>query len=107
MSVGIIAGNAASITVIEASLTPSEVAANVAPAQTFTVNGVKVGDAVIVNPPSQTANIAIGNCYVSADNTLSIQFINPTAGALTPAAGTHVITVLRHEGQDAAGQVIV
>lgn len=107
MSVGIIAGNAASITVIDISLTPAQVAASVAPAQTFTVPGLKLGDCVIVNPPSQTANIAIGNCFVSAANTLSIQFINPTAGALTPAAGVHEITVIRREGNAGAGRVIV
>ncbi len=106
MSTGIIAGNTASITVIDVSLTPSEVAANVAPAETFTVSGLKTGDCVIVNPPSQTANIAIGNCYVSADDTLSIQFINPTAGALTPASGTHQVTVIRPEGTSGATRVI-
>lgn len=105
MSVGIIAGNAASISVIEASLTPAEVATVVAPAQTFTVTGVKLGDTIIVNPPAQTAGVAITNAYVSAADTISIQFVNPTAGALTPAAGTHVITVVRHEGVSALGRV--
>lgn len=105
MSTGIIAGNAASISVIDVSLTPAEVATVVAPAQTFTVPGVKAGDTIIVNPPSQTANVAITNAYVSADDTVSIQFVNPTAGALTPAAGTHTITVIRHEGVSALGKV--
>jgi hypothetical protein len=107
MSTGIIAGNAATITVVEVSLTPAEVAANVAPAQTFTVTGVKTGDTIIVTPPGQTANVAIANAYVSAADTISIQFTNPTAGALTPAAGTHKITVIRHEGLTGSGKVIV
>lgn len=106
MSVGIIAGNVASISVIEVSLTPAEVATIAAPAQTFTVPGLQVGDAVIVNPPSVTAGVAIANARVSAANTLSIQFVNPTAGALTPAAGVHIITVFRHAGTDAAGRVL-
>ena len=105
MTVGIIDGNAASISVVDVSITPAQVAANVAPAQTFTVLGVKAGDTVIVNPPAQTANIAIGNVYVSAANTVSIQFINPTAGALTPAAGVHTFTVIRHEGLTALPRV--
>lgn len=106
MGAGVIAGNAAGITVIQQTITPAEVATIVAPAQTFTVPGLKVGDAVIVNPPSQTAGVAIANAYVSAADTLSIQFVNPTAGALTPAAGVHRITVIRHEGATGAGRVI-
>lgn len=97
----------AAISVVEASLTPAEVAANVAPAQTFTVLGVKSGDVIIVTPPSQTANVTIGSAYVSAADTISVQFVNPTAGALTPAAGTHKITVIRHEGLSGSTKVIV
>jgi hypothetical protein len=106
MSVGILAGNVASITVIEQALTPAEVATIVAPAQTFTVPGLKTTDAVIVNPPGQQAGVAIANAYVSAADTLSIQFVNPTAGALTPTAGTHKITVIRMEGLVGAKRVM-
>jgi hypothetical protein len=106
MSVGIIAGNVASVSVIDVSLTPAEVATIVAPAQTFTVPGLKTTDAVIVNPPGQTAGVAICNCYVSAADTLSIQFVNPTEGALTPAAGVHRVTVFRAEGTDRAERVL-
>lgn len=105
MSTGIIAGNAASITVVDVSLTPAEVATVAAPAQTFTVPGVKTTDAIIVTPPSQTAGVTIGSTYVSAADTISVQFVNPTAGALTPAAGTHKITVIRHEGVSGATAV--
>lgn len=90
-------GNVGSISVITQSITPAEVATIVAPAQTFTVPGLKTTDAVFVNPPAQTAGVAITNAYVSAADTLSIQFVNPTAGALTPAAGTHIITVIRKD----------
>lgn len=106
MAVGIIASNVASMTIIDVSLTPAQVNSVVAPAQTFTVPGLLTTDAVMVNPPSQTAGVAIANCYVSAANTLSIQFVNPTAGALTPAAGTHRVTVFRAEGNSRAGRVL-
>lgn len=95
MSSGIIAGNVFSATVVSVSLTPAEVATITAPAQTFTVPGLRVGDAVWVTPPSVTAGVAIANARVSAADTLSIQFVNPTAGNLTPAAGTHLVTVVR------------
>lgn len=97
MSVGTISGNVYGHTVISITLTPAEVATVVAPAQTFTVPGLKVGDAVWVSPPAQTAGVAICNARVSAANTISIQFVNPTAGALTPAAGTHLISVVRRD----------
>lgn len=106
MSVTTIAGNAAGITVIDADITPASVATITAPAQTFTVPGLKVGDAVIVTPPGQTAGVAIGSARVSAADTLSIQFVNPTAGPLVPAAGVHKVTVIRHEGVAGAKRVI-
>ena len=37
----------------------------------------------------------IGGFRVSAANTLAIQYINPTAGALTPGAGTYNILAFR------------
>lgn len=97
MSVGVIAGNAASITVITATLTPTAVSTITAPAQTFTVPGLKVGDLVSVTPPSITAGAAICNARVSAADTLSIQFVNPTVGSVTPAAGLHQILVIRKD----------
>ena len=103
---GIIAGNVAGITIIQQTLTPAQVNTITAPAQTFTVPGLRVGDAVLVNPPSQTAGAAICNSYVSAADTLSIQFVNPTGGNVTPAAGVHRITVFRHEGDAGVGRVI-
>lgn len=107
MSAGIINGNVFSISVIEVSLTPTAVTTITAPAQTFTVPGVIVGDAVIVNPPGQTAGVTIGSVRVSAANTISIQFVNPTAGDVTPAAGTHIVTVIRKEGNTAASRVLL
>lgn len=102
MTVGIINGNAAGIYVIDASLTPSEVATIVTVEQDFTVTGLKVGDAVTVCPPGITAGASIVNARVKSANTLSIQFVNPTAGAVTPLAGTHRIVVYRPERGAAA-----
>jgi len=98
MTVGITNGNAAGIYVIEVSLTPAEVATIVTVEQDFTVTGLKVGDAVTVNPPGITAGASIVNSRVKAADTLSIQFTNPTAGNVTPLAGTHRIVIYRPEG---------
>lgn len=54
--------------------------------QTVTVPGLRVGDFVRVEKPTEQAGLGIGNARVSADNTLAIQFINPTAGNVTPTA---------------------
>lgn len=105
MTVGITNGNAAGIYVIEASLTPAEVATIVTVEQDFTVTGLKVGDAVTVCPPGITAGASIVCARVKSANTLSIQFVNPTAGNVTPLAGTHRIVVYRPEG-GAASSII-
>lgn len=54
--------------------------------QTFTCTGVKVGDIIIVNKPTQQAGLGICACRASAANQIAITFINPTAGNITPTA---------------------
>lgn len=79
------------------SLTPTAVAATTAPIQAFASTGIGLltTDVVLVQPPSDLAGVALANAYVSAADTLSIQFVNPTAGSLTPPAGTFLVTVIR------------
>ena len=98
MSNGITNGNATGVYVIEVSLTPAEVATIVTVEQDFTVTGVKVGDAVTVNPPGLTAGASIVNARVKSANTVAIQFTNPTVAGVTPLAGLHRIIVHRPEG---------
>lgn len=54
--------------------------------QTFTCTGVKVGDIITVNKPTQQAGLGICACRASAANQIAITFINPTAGNITPTA---------------------
>lgn len=79
------------------SLTPSAVATVTAPVQTFSATGIGLltTDTVVVTPPGTTAGVAQAAAYVSAADTLAIQFVNPTAGSLTPPAGTYLVTVFR------------
>lgn len=107
MSVGVTAGNCFSISIISQTITPAAVLTITAVEQTFTVPGVKVGDAVVVNPPGTTAGVIQGAARVSAANTIAIQYVNPTVGSVTPLAGTHTITVFRYDGTAAAGRVLV
>ena len=102
MSNGIMMGNATGIYIISASLTPASILTVTTAEQTFTVSGLKTGDHVTVNPPSITAGTGIVGVRVSAANTLAITFVNPTAGTLTPAAGTYTIAVKRPANNVAA-----
>jgi hypothetical protein len=81
-------------TVYSEDLTPASVAADTSAEQTFTVSGLVTGQAVVVNGPAPTAGTGIVNARVSAADTLALTFGNFTAAALTPAAGTYLITQL-------------
>lgn len=76
---------------IKQTITPASVAANTTAVQTFTVNGLAVGDSIDVNKPSHQAGLSIGNVFVSAANTLQIQFVNTTGSPITPASEQYII----------------
>lgn len=97
------------VQVINVSLTPLAVSTVTAPEQSFGANGVSqataatgilAGDVILaINPPSVTANVAIASFRVdsSVNDKFYIQFVNPTAGSLTPPSGTYKILVGRLE----------
>jgi hypothetical protein len=92
-------GNALNTFYIQPSITPAEVAANITAAQTFTIAGLLTTDHVTVScAAAQTAGIFVADARVSAANTLSVQFGNCTAGALTPTAGAYYVDIVRIEG---------
>jgi hypothetical protein len=91
-------GGGTSITkmkVYSQALTPASVAAATSAEQSFTVAGLTTADKVTINPPTQTNSAVPVYAYVSAADTLKIGFMNPTAGGLTPAAGTYTILAVR------------
>lgn len=80
---------------IAVNLTPASVGAATAAYQNFTVNGLRAGDTVIcVDNPISNAVAAVASRCTTA-NTLAVQFLNPTAGALTPTAGVYRFLVIR------------
>jgi len=81
--------------VVSVSFTAASVGAATAATQTVTVNGVKVGDVVSVSPPAFATAVACVAGTVTADNTISLRFVNPTAGALVPTAGTYLFRITR------------
>lgn len=76
---------------IKQVLAPVSVAANTSAVQTFTVPGVAVGDSLDVNKPSHQAGLSIGNVFVTAANTVQIQYVNTTGGAIVPATEQYII----------------
>lgn len=98
----------ASYQVVSVSWTPSAVSTITAPQQTVTVPGVKAAVAatstypaqqrdVIVSctPPSHVAGVGVCSAIVTADNTVGVQFVNPTGGPVTPAPGTWQFVIMR------------
>lgn len=83
------------IVVYSQALTPASVATIVAAEQNFTVTGLTTADKVIVNPAATGNATALCSARVSAANTLTLAYVNPTAGALTPGAGTYTIIAIR------------
>lgn len=79
-------GNIALAMLLQTTISPALVGANTTAEQTFTVNGLQVGDLVSVTKPTTQAGLGIVNSRVTAANTLGITFVNATAGGLTPTA---------------------
>lgn len=62
----------------------------------YTVNGLAVGDFVSVAATKAVGTgVSIGGAYVSAANTLSVEYINATASDVTTAADTYLVLVAR------------
>lgn len=81
------------------TISPTIINAGTCSEQTFTVTGVKVGDVITVNKPTQQAGLGVAACRASAANQIAITFFNPTAGNITPTAG-EVYKVLAYTPTD-------
>ena len=95
-------GNVAGNFILYASLTPAaSVGTNSSTVSTYTVNGLQIGDCIDLYPQqnlaTSTTYLTIGAVWVSAANTLSIQWVNSTSstGASGPTAVPFVIQVTR------------
>ena len=81
------------IVVHRPTIAPSAVAANTVEGQTFTVAGVDISDTVEVNPGINT--ILVSGAYVSAKDTLTVIFGNPTASQISPASSVWLVKATR------------
>lgn len=83
------------VAVYSQTITPASVGAATVAEQTFTVTGLTTADKVVVNAAAISNATGISGVRVSAADTLAVRFVNPTAGALTPTAGTWTIIAFR------------
>lgn len=83
------------IVVYSQTIAPASVGAATMAEQTFTVTGLTTADKVFVNPGAIANAVGVAGVRVSAANTLAVQFVNPTAGALTPTSTTWSIVAIR------------
>ena len=93
--------NVTEAVVLAVALTPVAVATVTTAEQIFDVPGVLASDFISVNPAAATAGVGIVGARASADGQIGITYVNPTAGSLTPAAGTYLIKVEHLMGQAA------
>lgn len=95
MSVGVIMGNVAAMGIATVTIDPASVATVTTAEQTFTVKGLKVGDFVYINKPSNTTGLGVVNARVSAADTLALTFMNTTAGAVDAASESYSVLWIR------------
>jgi len=76
-------GNTSFSQVILASITPAAtVTTNTSTTSTYTIQGLQLGQLVVLAPQSAVqALLTIGGVWVSAANTLSVQWINSTSSS--------------------------
>lgn len=96
-------GNILKVLTITKTFDPASVSAATSAEQDVTVTGVKVGDVVLaVNKPTATAGVGIVNARVKAADTVSLTFMNATAGAVDPASETYTFVIGRPESTSAS-----
>ena len=99
-------GNLVKQSVISVTLSPAAIVLNTTAEQTFTVNGLLLGDHVACNKPTAQAGLGIVGCRVSAANTLAITFSNNTGSSITPtAAQVYKILVTRPDSTITDGNI--
>ena|SRR5665213_3630753 len=93
------AGNVQMLQAIYASITPAaSILTNVSATSTYTILGLVIGDLIDLYPQAAvTTLLSVGAVWVSAANTLSVQWINSTGSTSTasPTAITCGLIVQR------------
>lgn len=82
------------ITSFTAALTPTAVTGHDSSEQVYTVTGITTNQLLLnVIPPSNTNDTAIGSARITANNQVTITWINVHNAVSTPPAGTYRFVV--------------
>ena len=82
---------------IDFTFDPASVAANTTVELSATVTGLKVGDVVIsIVKPTLSAGLGVLQGRVSATDTLAIQFINASVGAVDAGSETYKLIYIKN-----------
>ena len=91
----ILTGNVAEMGIVTFTYDPANQAVNDTDEDTVTVTGLRVGDFVVVNKPTHTDGIGLTDARVTAADTLSVTWVNPTAGAVNMTSETYTLLWFR------------
>ena len=91
----ILTGNVTEMGIVTVSANLGSVATITTEEETFTVTGVRVGDFVMVSKSTHKAGYGVCSARVSADDTVAVTIVNPTAGAVDDDADTLVVFWMR------------
>jgi hypothetical protein len=81
--------------IFEMSINPASVSANVVAAETFTsTEKLSTEDTILINFPAFAGGLGVSHYWVSAADTISIAFFNPTGVAINESAVTIKVIVL-------------
>lgn len=81
--------------VIQVTINPASVAANVCAEEAFVVKGLLPGMIVVAHPTyAILAGMGIAGVRVTDIDELTINFVNPTAGALDMASGVWDVVIV-------------
>lgn len=79
----------------DVAINPPNLAGGATVEVTVTVAGLTTDATVIVNKPTETSGLTIGNARVSATDTLVVQFANVTAAPINAGSETYRVTAFR------------
>lgn len=74
--------------IAEVTQNPAQVSGASVGAESFTVPGARPGMHFVVSAPSLEANLGIAGAECTADDTVVVRIINPTANPINPAEQT-------------------
>lgn len=91
----ILTSNIAEMGVVEVTYNPASQATIDTDEDTVELLGARVGDLVFVNKPTHTDGVALTDARITSADTLSLTWVNPTAGAVDPASETYLVLWVR------------